>query len=68
MACNEIAMSGTTDQRHSRVRHQMIATATRQTPITTSVLPNREQTQLIGSQKSLRLRLNASVTLSSHSS
>ena len=50
-------MSGTTDQRHSRVRHQMMATAMRQTPMTISVLPNREQTQLIGSQKSVRLRL-----------
>ena len=36
--------------------------------MTISVLPNREQTQLIGSQKSVRLRLNASVTLSSASS
>jgi len=65
VACNEIATSGTTDQRQSRVRHHRMTTTSRQTPMTLSVLPKREHTQLIGSQKSVRLRLNASVTPSS---
>jgi hypothetical protein len=64
-ACSEIAMSGTTDQRQSLLFQSRTRTATRQTAMTLSVLPNLEQTQLTGSQKGVRLRLNATVTPSS---
>ena len=39
VACSEIAMSGTTANHHSLVRHQTIAQTMTPTPMTYSVLP-----------------------------
>lgn len=65
VACSEMAMTGTAAHRQSRVRHQMTATTIAHTPITTSVLPKRENSQLTGSQKSVRRRLKATARASS---
>lgn len=65
VACSEMAMAGTTDSRQSMVRHSSTATATRQTAITYSVLPSRDQTAVTAFHASVRPRLRPALRPSS---